>query len=110
MYDFSIYSGGSFSHPSGGCVLLQYWQITGDTSSFQGILMDTHSTEANVRNMLWTEQQIALGVDMVSFSSIDKDTILQGTIDNQMAQIRIKGNSVSRTRPFNVSIIANRIK
>jgi hypothetical protein len=108
--DFSIYSGGSFSHPSGGCVLLQYWQLTGSESSFQGTLTDTHSAEANVRNMLWNKQQIAPGVDMVSFSSIDKGTILQGTIDDQRAQIRIQGNSVSRTRPFIADIVAYEVK
>lgn len=108
--DFSIYSGGSFSHPSGGCVLLQYWQLTGSASSFQGTLTDTHSAEANVRNMLWTKQQIAPGVDMVSFSSIEKGTILQGKIDDQRAQIKIQGNSVSRTRPFVADIIAYEVK
>jgi hypothetical protein len=108
--DFSIYSGGSFSHPSGGCVLLQYWQITGNESSFQGTLTDTHSAEASVLNMLWNNQQIAPGLDMVSFSSMDKGTILQGTIEDQTAHIRIQGNSVSRDRPFTANIVANRVK
>lgn len=37
-------------------------------------------------------------------------TILQGTFDDQKAQIRIQGNSVSRTRSFVADIVAYEVK
>jgi hypothetical protein len=106
---FSVASAIEVGAPSGGSVLLQYWdyQVTSD-STFEGTLADTHYREAAVMNLVGVQTEIAPNLNQPFPIAMQEGMRIQGQLAGNQLRIRLSGSIGNGAPiPFEAEVVAD---